>query len=228
MKKICLLLCALLVLATMAGCQKTVVQQEAKIVSSVEDLTKEEQAIAEVIMAYDQAYFNWDTEAASKCVTPDYPLEDTETMLRNALGVYVDQGDLVLEDIDKFLEVEKKYYQMGSEQLQYRGWQITISGDSATALVTYGYPNADANMPSYGEELIAYRNELFMSVCGMDEATAKATLSPEEFSAAYVQVTDLDYAKRSENVTYIESVTELRLKNIDGKWYIAELVLPEE
>ena len=189
---------------------------------------EDEQAIKEVIMTYDTAYYNWDLTTMSSCVTPTYPLEDTETMLRNALGVYVEQGDLVAEDIEKFLEIEKKYYQMGAQQLEYRGWDIKVWGDSATALITYGYPNADENTPSYGEELTAYRNELFMSACGMDEATAKATLSPEEFSAVYLQVTDMDYAKRSENLSYVENSVELRLQKVDGKWLIAELVLPEE
>ncbi len=189
---------------------------------------EDEAAIQAVIQAYDTAYYNWDMEGLSKCVMPDYPLEDTETMLRNALGIYVEQGDLVLEDIDKFLEIEKKYYQLGAKQLQYRGWDIKVKGDSATALITYGYPNADENIPSYGEELTAHRNELFQSVCGMNEATAKASLSPEEFSAIYLQVTDMDYARRSENVGYIEDTVELRLKRVDGNWRISELVLPEE
>ena len=78
---------------------------------------EEEQAIQEVIKAYDTAYYNWDMEGLSQCVMPDYPLEDTEVMLRNALGVYVEQGDILLEDIDKFLEIEKKYYQQGAKQL---------------------------------------------------------------------------------------------------------------
>lgn len=189
---------------------------------------EDEQAIKEVIMTYDTAYYNWDLTTMSSCVTPTYPLEDTETMLRNALGVYVEQGDLVSEDIEKYLEIEKKYYQMGAQQMKYCGWDIKVLEDTATALITYGYPNADENMPSYGEEMTAYRNELFMSACGMDEATAKATLSPEEFSAVYLQVTDMDYAKRSENLTYVENTVELRLQKVDGKWLIAELVLPEE
>ena len=217
MKKLCVLLCALLMLAMMAGCG-------GPAPASPED----EAAIKEVIMTYDTAYYNWDLTTMSQCVTPTYPLEDTETMLRNALGIYVEQGDLVAEDVEKFLEIEKKYYQMGAQQLKYCGWDIKVSGDNATALITYGYPNADENMPSYGEGLTAYRNELFMSVCGMDEATAKATLSPEEFSAVYLQVTDMDYAKRSENLTYVENTVELRLQKVDGKWLIAELVLPEE
>lgn len=215
MKKLCLLLCALLMLAMIAGCGATATPEE-------------EAAIQKVIQAYDTAYYNWDMEGLSKCVMPDYPLEDTETMLRNALGIYVEQGDLVLEDIDKFLEIEKKYYQLGAKQLQYRGWNIKVKGDSATALITYGYPNADENMPAYGDELNVYRDDLFMSVCGMDAATAKAKLSPEEFSAVYLQVTDADYAKRSENVSYVENTVELRLEKVDGNWFIAELVLPEE
>ena len=189
---------------------------------------EEKQAIQEVIKAYDMAYYNWDMEGLSQCVVDGYPLEDTEVMLRNAMNVYVEQGDILLEDIDKFLEIEKKYYQRGAKQLQYRGWNITVSGDDATALVTYGYPNVDADIPAYGEELTRYRTELFMSVCGMDEATAKASLSSEEFSSVYLQVTELDYARRSENVDYIEDTVELRLQRIDGKWKIAELVLPEE
>ena len=189
---------------------------------------EEEQAIQDVIMAYDTAYYNWDVEAMRQCAVDGYAIEDTEAMLRNALGVYVDQGDLVAEDVEKFLEIEKKYYQMGAQQLKYCDWQITVLGDVATALVTYGYPNVDENVPTYGEELVAYRNELFMSVCGMDEQTAKDTLNPEEFSALYLTVTDLDYAKRSESLTYVENTVELRLQEIDGKWLIAELVLPEE
>ena len=215
MKKLCLLLCALLMLATLAGCGATATPED-------------EAAIQKVIKAYDTAYYNWDMEGLKKCVMPDYPLEDTEAMLKNALDIYVEQGDLVEEDIEKFLEIEKKYYQQGSKQLEYRGWDIKVSGNKATAKITYGYPNADENVPSYGKELTAYRDNLFMSVCGMNASTAKATLSPEEFSAVYLQVTDLDYAKRSENVSYVENTVELRLENVDGNWLIAELVLPEE
>lgn len=189
---------------------------------------EDEAAIQAVIQAYDTAYYNWDVEAMRQCAVDGYAIEDTEAMLRNALGVYVDQGDLVAEDVEKFLEIEKKYYQQGAKQLQYRGWNISVSGDEATALVTYGYPNVDADIPTYGEELKQYRTNLFMSVCGMDEQTAKASLSAEEFSSVYLQVTDMDYARRSENVGYIEDTVELRLKRVDGNWRISELVLPEE
>ena len=189
---------------------------------------EDEQAIKDVIMTFDKAYYAWDIETQKNCVGPDFPVEDTEEMLRGAFGVYVDQGDIVAEDLEKFLEIERKSYQQGANQLSYHNWKITTSKDGASAVVTYKYPDLDANVPTYGDELTAYRNELFMSACGMDTQTAKASLSPEEYSAVYLKVTELDYAKRNENAPYVENTVEFRLTKADGKWLIAELVLPEE
>ena len=227
MKKLCLLFSVLLLVTFFVGCNKTTAPEDAKLMVTTEEMSDDQRAIAEVIMAYDKAYYEWDSEAQRVCATPEFPIEDTEMMLRNAFGVYVDQGDMVEEDIEKYLEIEKASYQKGAEQLKYSGWKIVVSDEEATALVTYEYPNIDANMPSYGEQLKLYRDELFVSVCDMDEATAKASLSAEEFSATYLQVIELDYAKRSENAPYVENTMEFRLKKVDGKWLISELVLPE-
>ena len=135
---------------------------------------------------------------------------------------------MVEEDFGTYMEIEKKNFQQGVEQLQYRNWDITVSEDTATAKITYGYPDIESDKVLEGKSQKEYRDNMFMSICGMDEVTAKKTLSPKEFSSVYLQVFELNYIKRSENSPYIENVTELRLKNIDGKWYISEFVLPEE
>ena len=228
MKRLCLLFSVLLLVSVLIGCNKTVTPEKAKLMLSTEDMSEDQVEIAEVIMAYDQAYYDWDTEAQQDCAVAGFSIEDTETMLRNAFALYVDQLDMVEADIDKYLEIEKKEYQRSAEQLKYSGWRISVSGEEAAALVTYEYPNIDEDMPTYGEELKRYRDELFKSVCEMDEATAKASLSTEEFSAVYLQVIELDYAKRNENASYVENTMEFRLKKVDGKWLISELVLPEE
>ncbi len=217
-----------LVFCLLTACGQKASEQPKIMMTTTEGMSEDQLAITQVIQAYDQAYFNWDTEAIKQCVTDDYSYEDTAEMLQGAFGVYVDQGDLVTEDFEKFLEIEKKYYQEGSKQLQYRGWNITVSGKNATAFVTYGYPNVDANKLYETDTMQQYRDKLFMEVCNMSEATAKATLSKPEFSNVYLQVMDLDYQAKTENVSYVEDTIELRLKSIDGQWYISELVLPEE
>ena len=221
-KMITTLLLMSLVCCLFAGCQE---KKEQRAVTD-----EETQAIQEVIKAFDQAYYHWDEEGMRACVTEEYfqEVENPVETTKNAFSLYVETGDMVPEDFEKYMEIEKKPYLLGAESVQYRNWDISLSGDTATVKITYGYPDSDSKVPLYGEGLRQYRDPLFVQVCGMDEATAKASLSPEEFSSVYLQVTDLDYTKRSENMSYIESVAELRMKKIDGKWYIAEFVPSEE
>ncbi len=187
----------------------------------------DEEAIKKVITAFYQASYDWDFQTLQNCVAPEVPVYDPYVTAQNRYLEAVNNGFLVEEDLEKFIALEKDFNRKLGEMIQYLDWNITLSGDTASAILTVSGSgvNFDAIMTEDGK--FQYRDTLFTDLCGMDEATAKATLSPEEFSAVHLKVQEAEYRLWLENLSVTEEKVEIQLRKIDMQWRIVS-ILPGE
>lgn len=187
----------------------------------------DEEAIKQVITAFSQASYTWDYQTMKACVAPEVPMYDPYESAKNSYMGSVNDGFLVEADVEKFLELERDFNRQLGEHFQYLDWNITISADTATAILTVSGSgvNFDAIMTEDGK--FQYRDTLFTDLCGMDEATAKESLSPEEFSAVHLKVQEAEYRLWLENLSVTEEKMEVQLRKIDSQWRIVN-ILPVE
>ena len=209
-KLLAILLTVMLICGMLAGCTQT-----------------NEDAIKSVITSYYQAGFLWDYGLLQACVAPEVPVYDPYVTNRNTYLQKAQQGFMVEEDIDSFMELDREFDQKLGEAIRYQNWDISVSGDTATVLltVTGSGVNFDKLLTEDGE--FAYRDTLFSEFCGMDEATAKASLSPEEFSSVHLKVQKSEYALWLENISETTEKVEIQLRKIAGQWKIVYF-LPAE
>ena len=187
----------------------------------------DEESVKNVVMAFYQAGYDWDYQTLQDCVAPEVPVYDPYESAKSTYLEAVANGFLVEADVDKFMALEKDFNQKLGEAIEYRNWNITISADTATVILTVTGAGVDFESILTADGEFAYRDEMFQELCGMDELTAKASLSPEEFSAVHLKVQEKEYQLWSENFSASEETLENQLRKINGNWKIAN-ILPVE
>ena len=187
----------------------------------------EEEAIKQVITEFYQAGFHWDYQGMKDRVVPEFPIYDSYETTKNAYLDAASQGFLVEADVDKFVEVEREFERQRGESLEFHDWEIEVMNGVAVATVSTTGTNVDfAKLQDENGEF-AYRDELFRSICEMDELTAKEFLSPEEFSNVHLQVLILEYQLWLDNLSTAEQRIEIQLQKDNGQWRIAAVVPAE-
>ena len=188
-------------------------------------ITTDEAAIQQVIVSAVKAESMGDLKTLRNCFTPEF-LKDQgifdEDPIAKQLEHEVSEGNLVQEDTQKFLQMQLEFAKKMNEKVWYKDWQITVSGDTAVAVVTADGPTVDHIKLWEGKGLTEYRDGLYRQACGMDEKTAKSSLSPKEFSAAYIKVQQLDNEAKLSYIKQTESTAEFHMKKTDNIWRIAE------
>lgn len=187
----------------------------------------DEDAIKQVVCDFYQAGFNWDFQTMKDCVAPEVPIYDSYETSKNTYLQKAANGFMVEADIDKFMALDRELDKKLGEAIEYRNWNVSISGNTATVMLTVAGAGVDFDKILTEDGKFAYRDGLFTQVCGMDETTAKENLSPEEFSAVHLQVQDLEYQLWLENLSQAEKTAEIQLRKEGGRWMISN-ILPAE
>lgn len=187
----------------------------------------DEEAIKQVITQFYQAGFNWDYQGMKDRVVPEFPIYDSYETTKNTYLDAVSHGFLVEADLDKFIEADREFERQRGESLAFSDWEIEVTGDVAVATVSTTGTNVDfAKLQDENGEL-AYRDELFLNICQMDELTAKELLSPEEFSDVHLQVLIQEYQLWLDNLSTEKQRIEIQLRKDNGQWRIVG-ILPAE
>ena len=186
-------------------------------------VTTDEDAVKQVITAYYQAGFDWDYETMKVCVAEEFSVYDPYETAKNNYVQATASGFMVEADVDAFLELERDFNKKMGKEIQYQDWNISISGDTATASLTVTAAGVDFEKirAQSGDE--QYRDQLFTQVCQMDEQTAMESLSPEEFSAAHLKVQEKEYQLWLDNLSEAEQGVSIQLKKSDGCWLVSNI-----
>ncbi|MBE7019058.1 MAG: hypothetical protein E7413_04185 [Ruminococcaceae bacterium] len=217
MKKVSLVISLLLlVCAFLVGCGKQA-SAPGKVVTTDED------AVKQVITAYYQAAFCWNYEEMKACVAEEFPIYDPCEVAKSNYMKATASGFMVESDVDAFLELERTFNQNMGKAILYQDWNISVSGDTATAKLTMLPAGVDFEQIQAQSGDVEYRDLLFTQVCQMDEQTAKKTLSPEEFSTAHLKVQEMEYQLWLENLSSEGQGVLIQLKKSDGCWLISNI-----
>ncbi len=184
----------------------------------------DEDAIKQVVRDFYQAGFRWDFQTMKACVAPEVPVYDPYETSRNTHLQNAANGFMVEADIDKFIELDREFEKKLGEAIEFRQWDVSISGDTATVMLTVAGSGVDFDKILTEDGKFAYRDGLFTEVCGMDETTARESLPSEEFSTVHLQVQKLEYQLWLDNLSQAEESVEIQLRKEAGQWLISNIL----
>lgn len=180
-----------------------------------------------MITSFYQASYDWDYATLQSCVAPEVPVYDPYESAKGRYMQAADSGFMIEADIEKFLDLEQEFNLKLYEQIQYQSWDITVTGDTATVILAVTGASVDFDVILSEDGEFAYRDGMFIEVCGMEEKMAKASLSPEEFSIAHLKVQQKEYQLWLENVSTLEEKMKIQLRKTDGQWRIVNILAAE-
>lgn len=189
--------------------------------SFISATSNDEEEIKRVIETYMKANAGWDYETALSCIAEESSLRanmaNPEEMARNGLRFNLEQGFVVEKDIEKYIDLNKKWNKLLEEKSTLNFEKIDIDGDTAFAYIK-GKSATTSGM---------YVNDdsLFYEICGMSEQDAYAKLTPEEYSKVRLQVVEkaMEDEIRKETFVMNDFSGKVELRKIDGKWFIYDI-----
>lgn len=189
-------------------------------------ITTDEDAIKQVVMKALETEGTMDIDTYLKCLAPEFPSDQRPSAdyVEQQLAKMVEQGILVQEDTQKYMQMQREYGKKTMDMVKYTKWDITITDENtAIVIVTMDIPDLDyGKLIGDTQNIMGFRESLFRQVCGMDEETAKSSLTPQEFSTTYLEVDKLYYDACFANIVRREDMVGIRLTKQDDVWYIAE------
>ncbi|MBO5407951.1 MAG: hypothetical protein J6A61_00880 [Clostridia bacterium] len=195
-------------------------------VTPVPVITSDEDAIKQVVITYGQAVFACDDKTAQDCFLPGISLKSREEGYKVSAEHAVNSGKVVETDVDRLVAIQKNYNKNIGSMIVYQEWDVSISDDTAVVKAQIDYPHVDYEKIYVGTTSQEFQNNLYRQICGMDEQTAKKTLSAEEYSDTNLKFYERCYELELENILYRRLPLTYRLQKVDDRWYITSEEAP--
>ena len=186
-------------------------------------LENDEDAIKQVVLACVMANYNWDIETMQACLVPGSDYSNPYEMSKQGYQYNVENGLMSEEYMDEYIELNRSHNAQLGTLVQAKTWDITVSGDTATATVIFAYPEVDYSKLFGKLGMLEFEDQLYTQICGMDKNTARNTLSLDAFTEMGLQVKELEFQKQMECVMMVDYTADICMKKIDNEWYIVKV-----